>query len=178
MNAVSLHQLVIQRNALHEKLDPWNLVFLGDFAEMPETLSLVVVVALLGAVAAWGISESVWLSVAIAVIEVGGILFVVAMRSDVLAEKQKAAAHAAALQVLEKVKSGTSLKDAVDGTGATAARTGRFQRNQIRRRARVPNAGRQRDARSGGIEKSIQVDHVADGVPWIGFGVTGRVFGQ
>jgi len=60
--------------------------FLSDFVAIPLAPSVVVIVLLLGAIAAWGISESVWISVVITAIEVGGILLVIGLRGDVLAD--------------------------------------------------------------------------------------------
>lgn len=73
------------------------------------------------------------------------------VRSDVLAEKQKAAALAAARQVLETVTGGTSLKDAAAGTGATVALTGRFKRN-----AQIPGIGYEPALREAAFGLRIQ----------------------
>jgi len=52
------------------------------FFDAPGWLLIVLLVAGLGAVAAWGISESVWLATGITVLEIGGLLFVVGVAGD------------------------------------------------------------------------------------------------
>lgn len=60
--------------------------FIGDFVSIPLVLGLALTVGLLGGIAAWGIAESVWLSVAITLIEVGGLILVVGLEGDVLGD--------------------------------------------------------------------------------------------
>jgi APA family basic amino acid/polyamine antiporter len=60
--------------------------FIGDFISIPLFLALTLIVGLLGAIAAWGIAEAVWLSVVITLIEVAGLVLVVALEGDVLGD--------------------------------------------------------------------------------------------
>jgi amino acid transporter len=52
--------------------------YIGQFADLPQSLIVVVVVVALGAVAAWGILESVLLASVFTLIEVGGLLVIIA----------------------------------------------------------------------------------------------------
>ena len=55
------------------------------FFDVPGWLLIVLLVTGLGAVAAWGISESVWIATAVTLLEIGGLLFVVVIAGDSLA---------------------------------------------------------------------------------------------
>ncbi len=50
--------------------------YLDVFVLLPDTLVVIVLVSLLGGLAAWGISESVWVAVGVTVVELLGLLFV------------------------------------------------------------------------------------------------------
>ena len=55
------------------------------FFEAAPWLIIVVLVAMLGLVAAWGITESVWLAALVTLIEVGGLMFIIWVAGDSLA---------------------------------------------------------------------------------------------
>lgn len=58
--------------------------FLQDMTGLPHMLLTIMLVLLIGGIAAWGISESVVMVVTITVIEIGGLLLVVTTSGDVL----------------------------------------------------------------------------------------------
>lgn len=60
--------------------------YLEYFIKLPPWLVITCLVILLGAVAAWGISESVKLATFITLLEIGGLLFVLVAAGDVLVE--------------------------------------------------------------------------------------------
>ena len=60
--------------------------FIGDFVSIPIVVATALTVGFLAGVAAWGIAQSVWMSVAITLIEVGGLILVIALEGDVLVE--------------------------------------------------------------------------------------------
>lgn len=60
--------------------------FIGDFVSIPIVIATALTVGFLAGVAAWGIAESVWMSVAITLIEVGGLVLVVVLEGDVLGD--------------------------------------------------------------------------------------------
>ncbi len=59
--------------------------FVRTLVDMPEWIIVCAMVIALGAVAAWGISETAWLALAITVIEIGGLIIVMLAGSDRLA---------------------------------------------------------------------------------------------
>lgn len=63
--------------------------FMGYFKlllPIPDLLGIILIVTILSAVAIWGISESLILSAVITVLEVGGLLFILILRAEVLLE--------------------------------------------------------------------------------------------
>lgn len=60
--------------------------YLEYFVQLPSWLVILILVTLLGSVAAWGISESVKLATFITLLELGGLLFVLISAGDVLAD--------------------------------------------------------------------------------------------
>lgn len=60
--------------------------YLGLFATLPDTLIIVLLVIGLGLLAAWGISESVWVAATVTILEIGGLLLVLGLTGDSLAE--------------------------------------------------------------------------------------------
>jgi len=60
--------------------------FIGDFVSIPIVVATALTVGVLAGIAAWGIAESVWMSVAITVIEVGGLVLVIVLERDALGE--------------------------------------------------------------------------------------------
>lgn len=60
--------------------------YLEYFIKLPAWLVIVILVTLLGSVAAWGISESVKLATAITLLELGGLVFVLIAAGDALTE--------------------------------------------------------------------------------------------
>lgn len=60
--------------------------YLHDFFEINKTITIVAVSLLLGCVAAWGIAESVFVAALITVIEIGGLLLVIAVSHTSFAE--------------------------------------------------------------------------------------------
>jgi len=59
--------------------------YLHVFVQVPDALAITLVVLALGALAVWGITESVAAATAITLVEVGGLLFIVAVGGDSLA---------------------------------------------------------------------------------------------
>lgn len=59
--------------------------YLHVFAPVPDALAIILVVLVLGGLAVWGITESVATATAITLIEVGGLLYIVAVGGDSLA---------------------------------------------------------------------------------------------
>lgn len=57
-------------------------VFAQSLFGIPIELTIVIMVASLGALCVWGITQSVWFAAAITVVEVGGLLFVVLIAGD------------------------------------------------------------------------------------------------
>jgi amino acid transporter len=60
--------------------------YLGEFIEMPRLLAILVVVSMIGIIAAWGIAESVTIAASITVIEVSGLLLIVFVGHESLLE--------------------------------------------------------------------------------------------
>jgi amino acid transporter len=60
--------------------------YLGVFTPVPAGPVITLVVIALGLIAAWGIMESVWLAAVITVIEIGGLIFVILVAGDNLAQ--------------------------------------------------------------------------------------------
>lgn len=60
--------------------------YLKIFIQLPDWIVIVMLVAVLGAIAAWGIAESVMLATIITILELGGLLFVLFAAGDVLVE--------------------------------------------------------------------------------------------
>ena len=61
--------------------------FLRDLVAVPETISLLITVALLGGIAAWGVAESVAVVVVITVIEVSALIFIIVVNSGNLIDR-------------------------------------------------------------------------------------------
>lgn len=60
--------------------------FLQDFVAVPELFAIAALVLVMGAIAAWGVGESVMLVAIITVIEVGALLFIIAISGNSLAD--------------------------------------------------------------------------------------------
>jgi APA family basic amino acid/polyamine antiporter len=58
--------------------------YLAAFIAVPEWLAVGVLVITMGLIAAWGISESVWVATVITLIEIGGLLYVIVLGSGAL----------------------------------------------------------------------------------------------
>ncbi len=62
------------------------VAYLGEFVTLDRHLAILIATLLLGAVAAWGISQSVSIAAFVTVVEIGGLLLVIAVSHDSLAE--------------------------------------------------------------------------------------------
>ncbi len=51
--------------------------YMSQFALMPESLSIILIVVILGVVAIWGIGESVWVASLITLVEISGLLLII-----------------------------------------------------------------------------------------------------
>ncbi len=66
--------------------------YLQVFAPVPEELAVIAMVVVLGALAAWGIEASVWAATVLTVIEIGGLLLVIAVAGgDIFSSRALAA---------------------------------------------------------------------------------------
>lgn len=60
--------------------------YLGVFIHVPAWLAITLLVGILTLIAIWGIAESMWISAAMTVIEISGLVMVIAIAGDVLVE--------------------------------------------------------------------------------------------
>lgn len=60
--------------------------YAGTLVPLPHAAAILVLLAVLGVVAAWGIAESAWLAAALTVVEVGGLVVVIVAGADHFAE--------------------------------------------------------------------------------------------
>ena len=58
--------------------------YLNQFIQASEQNTIIVTVLLLGGLAVWGISESLWVSAIMTLIEIGGLIFIIFLQSDTL----------------------------------------------------------------------------------------------